>query len=174
MLKPHAHRADIHSQAEQVRAARSLDDEPIRLLARGGFAIDAGVLAREVRRAGAFDASIEQAALAAYRAPRTAHAAGAARTGGGTRRPGSRVRPMAVAPGVDGGAHHRLQALPAAQAAWRACGGCCRWCRCLNCERSGRISDPLAADRWSHGPPTGQKEYAGQVAGKATNWREPS
>ncbi len=70
MLKPHAHRADIHARLEAALAAPSLYDEAIRLLARSGFAIDAAVLERDLRAPHAFSESVEQAWLAVYRAPR--------------------------------------------------------------------------------------------------------
>lgn len=70
MLKPHAHRADIQAELERALAAPSLYDESIRLLARGGFAIDAAVLGRDLREPHAFSESVEQAWLAVYRAPR--------------------------------------------------------------------------------------------------------
>jgi tryptophan 2,3-dioxygenase len=69
MLKPHAHRADIHAEVERALAAPSLYDEAIRLLARRGFAIDPEVLKRDVRQTWAFAPSVEQAWLAVYRAP---------------------------------------------------------------------------------------------------------
>jgi tryptophan 2,3-dioxygenase len=69
MLKPHAHRADIHAVVESALAAPSLYDEAVRLLARRGFAIDAGVLDRDVRQPWTVAPSVEQAWLAVYRAP---------------------------------------------------------------------------------------------------------
>ncbi len=69
MLKPHAHRADIHAEVERALAAPSLYDEAVRLLARRGFAIDAEVLGRDVQQPWTFAASVEQAWLAVYRAP---------------------------------------------------------------------------------------------------------
>jgi tryptophan 2,3-dioxygenase len=70
MLKPHAHRADIQQELEQALAAPSLYDEAIALLARRGFAIAPSVLGRDVRTPYQFDASVEQAWIAVYRAPR--------------------------------------------------------------------------------------------------------
>jgi tryptophan 2,3-dioxygenase len=70
MLKPHAHRADIHARLQSALAAPSLYDEAIRLLARSGFAIDAAVLERDLREPHAFSESVAQAWLAVYRAPR--------------------------------------------------------------------------------------------------------
>ncbi len=69
MLKPHAHRADIHAEVERALAAPSLYDEAIRLLARRGFAIDSAVLERDLTQPWQFAPSVEQAWLAAYRAP---------------------------------------------------------------------------------------------------------
>jgi tryptophan 2,3-dioxygenase len=70
MLKPHAHRADIHQELEQALAAPSLYDEAIALLARRGFPIAPDVLGRDKRTPYAADASVEDAWLAVYRAPR--------------------------------------------------------------------------------------------------------
>jgi tryptophan 2,3-dioxygenase len=70
MLKPHAHRADIHARLQSALAAPSLYDEAIRLLARSGFAIDAAVLERDLREPHAFSESVAHAWLAVYRAPR--------------------------------------------------------------------------------------------------------
>lgn len=69
MLKPHAHRADIQAELERALAAPSLYDEAVRLLARHGFGIDAGVLARDVARPWAYAPSVEAAWLAVYRTP---------------------------------------------------------------------------------------------------------
>jgi tryptophan 2,3-dioxygenase len=69
MLKPHAHRADIHAEVQRALAAPSLYDEAVRLLARRGFAIDAEVLNRDVRQPWRLAPSVEQAWLAVYRAP---------------------------------------------------------------------------------------------------------
>jgi tryptophan 2,3-dioxygenase len=70
MLKPHAHRADIHQELAQALAAPSLYDEALRLLARRGFAIAPAVLERDLRTRHEFDESVEQAWIAVYRAPR--------------------------------------------------------------------------------------------------------
>jgi tryptophan 2,3-dioxygenase len=69
MLKPHAHRADIHAEVERALGAPSLYDEAVRLLARRGHAIDRAVLERDVRQPWEFAPSVEQAWLAVYRAP---------------------------------------------------------------------------------------------------------
>jgi tryptophan 2,3-dioxygenase len=70
LLKPHADRADIHRQLEQALEAPSLYDEALALLARNGFAIAPGVLARDRRSPYQADPSVEAAWLAVYRAPR--------------------------------------------------------------------------------------------------------
>ena len=70
MLKPHAHRADIYQQVELALAAPSLYDEALRLLSRQGFAIDPGVLARDVRAPYAAHESVQAAWARVYRAPR--------------------------------------------------------------------------------------------------------
>lgn len=69
LLKPHAHRPDVHARLERALAAPSLYDEAVRLLARRGFPIDAAVLERDVREPWRFAPSVEQAWLAVYRAP---------------------------------------------------------------------------------------------------------
>jgi tryptophan 2,3-dioxygenase len=69
MLKPHAHRADIHAGVERALAAPSLYDEAVRLLARRGFAIDTAVLQRDVGQPWTFAPSVQQAWLAVYRNP---------------------------------------------------------------------------------------------------------
>lgn len=70
MLKTHAQRADIHAQLRQALLAPSLYDEAIALLARRGFAVDTAVLERDRSQRHRFDASVEAAWLAVYRAPR--------------------------------------------------------------------------------------------------------
>jgi tryptophan 2,3-dioxygenase len=69
MLKPHAHRADLHARLETALAAPSLYDEAVRLLARRGFPIDREVLERDVRQPWSFAPSVGRAWLAVYRAP---------------------------------------------------------------------------------------------------------
>ncbi|MGD9944445.1 MAG: tryptophan 2,3-dioxygenase [Burkholderiaceae bacterium] len=69
MLQPHAHRADRHQAVAQALDEASLYDEAIRLLARRGFAIDAGQLQRDWREPRAFSDSVEAAWLAVYREP---------------------------------------------------------------------------------------------------------
>jgi tryptophan 2,3-dioxygenase len=70
MLKPHEQHRQAHAALADALAAPSLYDEAIRLLARRGFAIDGGMLDRDLTAAHAFDASVEAAWLAVYRAPR--------------------------------------------------------------------------------------------------------
>jgi tryptophan 2,3-dioxygenase len=70
MLKPHAHRADIHGELERALAEPSLYDEAVRMLARRGLPIDPAVLERDVRLPWAAHASVEAAWAAVYREPR--------------------------------------------------------------------------------------------------------
>jgi tryptophan 2,3-dioxygenase len=70
MLKPHAHRADIYQQVGEALAAPSLYDEALRLLARRGFAMDAAVLARDVREPHVAQPSVQAAWAQVYRDPR--------------------------------------------------------------------------------------------------------
>ena len=69
MLKPHEQTA-VHSALQSALDAPSLYDEAIRLLARRGFAIDPMLNERDVREPYVLDASVEQAWLAVYQAPR--------------------------------------------------------------------------------------------------------
>ena len=69
MLKPHEQTA-IHLALQSALEAPSLYDEAIRLLGRRGFAIDPTINERDVREPYTSDASVEQAWLAVYRAPR--------------------------------------------------------------------------------------------------------
>ena len=70
MLRPHDDRPDLRRRLDQALAEPSIYDEAIRLLARRGFAIDAGLLARDLTQPHATDASVESAWLAVYREPR--------------------------------------------------------------------------------------------------------
>jgi tryptophan 2,3-dioxygenase len=70
MLRPHDGRPDLRRRLDQAFAEPSIYDEAIRLLARRGFAIDAGLLARDLTQPHATDASVESAWLAMYQAPR--------------------------------------------------------------------------------------------------------
>lgn len=69
MLKPHEHTA-IHPALQSALEAPSLYDEAIRLLVRRGFALDAALTERELSEPHQPNASLEQAWLAVYRAPR--------------------------------------------------------------------------------------------------------
>jgi tryptophan 2,3-dioxygenase len=59
MLKPHAHRPDIHGPLEAAFHAPSLYDEALRLLARRGLAVPADILNRDVTVAHEADPRIE-------------------------------------------------------------------------------------------------------------------
>jgi tryptophan 2,3-dioxygenase len=67
LVAPHSHRADISGPLEAVLKTPSLYDEAIRLLARRGFGIDAGVLERDWSQPYAADASVEKAWTEVYR-----------------------------------------------------------------------------------------------------------
>lgn len=69
MLKPHAHRADLHAQVEQALAEPSIYDEAIRLLARHGYAISEGQLERDFSQPRQADESVAAAWLDVYREP---------------------------------------------------------------------------------------------------------
>ncbi len=69
MLEPHR-QTPVHSVLQAALDAPSLYDEAIRLLARRGFAIDAAGAERDVRAPYESNASVEQAWLTVYRAPR--------------------------------------------------------------------------------------------------------
>ncbi len=69
MLKPHE-QTPVHPALQSALDAPSLYDEAILLLARRGFAIDQEITNRDVREPYVSDASVEQAWLAIYRAPR--------------------------------------------------------------------------------------------------------
>ncbi|MDR5820880.1 tryptophan 2,3-dioxygenase [Caballeronia sp. LZ043] len=69
MLKPHAHRPEIHAQVREALEAPSFYDEVIRLLPRRGFEIDPARLNRDWSQPTTHDASVEAAWLAVYRDP---------------------------------------------------------------------------------------------------------
>ena len=69
MLDPHAHRPDLHAQVLRSLHEPSIYDEAIGLLARRGFAIDAGQTQRDWSQPRAFSESVEAAWLQIYRAP---------------------------------------------------------------------------------------------------------
>jgi tryptophan 2,3-dioxygenase len=69
MLKPHAHRPAVLAQVKATLEAPSLYDEVIRMLARRGFAIDAGRLERDWTEPTQYDPTVEGAWLEVYRNP---------------------------------------------------------------------------------------------------------
>jgi tryptophan 2,3-dioxygenase len=69
MLKPHAHRPDVLDEVRATLEAPSFYDEVVRLLARRGFAIDAGRLERDWTQPSARDTTVEAAWLEVYRNP---------------------------------------------------------------------------------------------------------
>jgi tryptophan 2,3-dioxygenase len=69
MLKPHAHDPAVHGHLTALLERPSLYDEAIRMLARRGFAIDAGELERDWAEPHSFDRSVCDAWLAVYREP---------------------------------------------------------------------------------------------------------
>ena len=71
MLKPHAHRPELLAEVEAAWRAPSLYDESLRLLARRGLAIPASHLERDWTQPYTASDEVEQAWLAAYRAPQT-------------------------------------------------------------------------------------------------------
>ncbi|HSG63355.1 MAG TPA: tryptophan 2,3-dioxygenase [Gammaproteobacteria bacterium] len=70
MLTPHEHQAGTLAALKAAFEAPSLYDEAIRLLARRRLPISPQTLRRDVAGPYSFDASVEQAWLAVYRAPR--------------------------------------------------------------------------------------------------------
>jgi len=70
MLAPHRHRSDVLAQMQRSLETPSIYDEAIRLLARRGFAIDASVLARDVREPYHSNPSVLAAWTQVYRDPR--------------------------------------------------------------------------------------------------------
>jgi len=69
MLKPHAHRAELHELVLQALLAPSLYDEAIRLLVRKGFAIDSADVERDWAAPREFSDSLTLAWLEVYRHP---------------------------------------------------------------------------------------------------------
>jgi len=69
MVKPHAHRADLHARVAAALAEPSLYDEAIRLLQRRGFGMDPGQLERDWSQPRPFSDALEDAWLAVYRDP---------------------------------------------------------------------------------------------------------
>lgn len=71
MLKPHAHRADIHGPLEAAFNAPSLYDEALRLLARRGLRVPADILNRDVTKPHQADPRIEDVWGLIYRESET-------------------------------------------------------------------------------------------------------
>jgi tryptophan 2,3-dioxygenase len=71
MLKPHAHRPEHLALVESAWRAPSLYDESLRLLARRGLAVPGSHLERDWTQPYTSSDAVEQAWLAAYRAPDT-------------------------------------------------------------------------------------------------------
>ncbi len=69
MLKPHAHRPDLHQAVAQALAEPSLYDEALRLLARKGFALPEADVERDFSRPRGYSDAAEAAWLMIYRAP---------------------------------------------------------------------------------------------------------
>jgi len=69
MLRPHAHRPDLHARVEAALRAPSLYDEAIRLIARRGLPIEPGQLERDFAEPRPHSAQLEAAWAAAYRDP---------------------------------------------------------------------------------------------------------
>ncbi len=69
MMRPHAHRPDIHAWLEGILRAPSIYDQSIRLLARKGFAIDAAVLEWDCALPYEANDSVRDAWLVVYRSP---------------------------------------------------------------------------------------------------------
>jgi tryptophan 2,3-dioxygenase len=71
MLKPHAHRQELHALVLQALQAPSLYDEAIRLLVRKGFVIDPADVERDWAAPREFSESLTRAWLEVYRNPET-------------------------------------------------------------------------------------------------------
>lgn len=70
MLRPHAHRPEIHERLTAELARPSLYDESLRLLARNGIAVPAAVLARDVGSPYLADDGVVEAWRVVYDDPR--------------------------------------------------------------------------------------------------------
>ncbi len=70
MLKPHAHRQDIHAIVKEAFEAPSLYDESLRLLARRGLAIPDSYLNRDWREPYVANPEVEAAWIEVYRNPK--------------------------------------------------------------------------------------------------------
>ena len=71
MLKPHAHRPELHARVEAAWRAPSLYDEALRLLARRGLPVPASHVQRDWTQPYVASDAVEQAWLVAYREPQT-------------------------------------------------------------------------------------------------------
>ena len=71
LLKPFAHRPELHAPLKLLLETPSLYDEANRLLARRGFTLDASVIARDWSQAYVANASVERAWSEVYAAPKT-------------------------------------------------------------------------------------------------------
>jgi tryptophan 2,3-dioxygenase len=69
MLRPHAHRPDLHAIVQAAYEAPSLYDECLRLLARRGLALPSSHTQRDWRAPYAANTQVEQAWLTVYRDP---------------------------------------------------------------------------------------------------------
>ncbi len=69
MMRPHAHKPDIHAWLEKILHAPSIYDQSIRLLARKGFAIDQSMLMRDCSLTYEANESVRAAWLTIYRDP---------------------------------------------------------------------------------------------------------
>ena len=67
MLRPHAHRPDLHALVQAAYEAPSLYDECLRLLSRRGLAVPTSHTQRDWRQPYAMNPQVEQAWLAVYR-----------------------------------------------------------------------------------------------------------
>lgn len=69
MMRPHAHKPDIHTWLENILHAPSIYDQSIRLLARKSFAIDKSVVERDCSLPYEANESVRAAWLEVYRNP---------------------------------------------------------------------------------------------------------
>ena len=69
MLKPHAHRPEVHAQVREALEQPSLYDRALGLLARRGLAVPASHLQRDWSKPYVADDGVEQAWLQVYRNP---------------------------------------------------------------------------------------------------------
>jgi len=70
MLRPHAHRPDLHASVQAAWEAPSLYDECLRLLARRGIDVPTSHTERDWRQPYAMSKAVERAWLTVYRDPR--------------------------------------------------------------------------------------------------------